>query len=52
MRAIAFIGGGIFIHVPGGTSVAQMEEELIEAFSQIAAKLPPPKLVYEQSAED
>lgn len=52
MRAIAFAGGGIFVNVPGGSTVAQMEEQLIEAFSQIAAKLPPPKLVYELTAED
>ena len=52
MRAIAFVGGGIFINVPGGSTIAEMEEQLTEAFSQIAAKVPPPKLVYEHSAED
>ena len=52
MRAIAFAGGGSFVNVPGGSTVAEMEEQLIEAFSQIAAKLPPPKLVYEFTAED
>lgn len=48
LRAIAFIGGGIFIEVPGGTTVAAMEEDLLDAFSQIASKLPPPKLIYDE----
>lgn len=46
MKAIAFVGGGIYIEVPGGTTVAQMEAELLEAFGQIASKVPPGKLVY------
>jgi hypothetical protein len=48
LQAIAFIGGGIFIEVPGGTTVAAMEEDLLDAFGQIASKLPPPKLIYEE----
>lgn len=51
LRAIAHAGSGIFISVPGGTSIAQMEEEMLEAFSQIAAKVPPASLVYELSAD-
>ena len=51
MRAIAFIGGGIFIDVPGGDPVV-MEADLLEAFGQIASKVPPAKLVYEASAGD
>jgi Flp pilus assembly protein TadG len=51
MRAIAFVGGGIFIDVPGG-GTADMEEDLLEAFGQIASKVPPAKLVYELSAEE
>ena len=47
MQAIAFMGGGISINVPGGTTIAQMEEELRAAFRQIAANVPPPKLVYQ-----
>jgi len=51
MQAIAYVGGGIYIEVPGGTSVAQMEAELLEAFGEIASKVPPAKLVFELSAE-
>ncbi len=47
MKAIAFAGGGVYISVPGGTTVAEMEEQLLEAFGQIAAKVPPAQLVYE-----
>lgn len=47
MRAIAFASGGVFADVPGGSTVAEMESQLLEAFSQIAAKVPPPQLVYE-----
>jgi hypothetical protein len=46
MRAIAFVGGGIFIDVPGGDPVV-MEQDLLAAFGQIASKVPPAKLVYE-----
>jgi Flp pilus assembly protein TadG len=46
MEAIAKAAGGIWVDVPGGTTVAAMEEELLSAFSQIAAKVPPPKFVY------
>jgi hypothetical protein len=48
MRAIAFVGGGIFIDVPGGDPVV-MEADLLEAFGQIASKVPPAKLVYEEA---
>jgi hypothetical protein len=47
MEAIAFAGGGICITVPGGTSVSEMEEALLDAFGQIAAKVPPAQLIYE-----
>jgi Flp pilus assembly protein TadG len=47
MQAIAFAGGGIFINVPGGSTVSAMENQLIDAFKQIASKVPPAKLVYE-----
>jgi Flp pilus assembly protein TadG/Mg-chelatase subunit ChlD len=47
MKAIAFAGGGICINVPGGSSVEEMEEQLLSAFSQIGAKVPPAQLVYE-----
>ncbi|TWT32918.1 VWA domain-containing protein [Blastopirellula retiformator] len=47
MTAIAFACGGIHIAVPGGATVAEMESQLLDAFAQIAAKVPPPQLVYE-----
>lgn len=51
MRAIAFAGGGVFISVPGGSTIADMEEQMLDAFSNIAAKVPPAKLVFELSEE-
>ncbi|MEQ8791639.1 MAG: VWA domain-containing protein [Pirellulaceae bacterium] len=51
MKAIAFAGGGSWINVPGGTSIAQMESEMLTAFGKIAAKVPPPKLVYDDGVE-
>jgi hypothetical protein len=46
MEAIAFIGSGLWIHIPGGSTVSEMEEQVLAAFSQIAANVPPAKLVY------
>ena len=51
MEAIAFAGEGIFISVPGGATVAEMETQLLDAFRNIASKVPPAKLVYELSAD-
>jgi hypothetical protein len=47
MEAIAFAGGGVFIDVPAHSSVEEVEEQLSAAFSQIAAKVPPAQLLYE-----
>jgi Flp pilus assembly protein TadG len=47
MRAIAFAGGGVFVDVPVHTSIEEVEEQLLAAFSQIAAKVPPAQLLYE-----
>ncbi|MBX3443124.1 MAG: hypothetical protein KF774_12025 [Planctomyces sp.] len=47
MRAIAWLGRGIYIEVPGDVSVAEMEEQVLEAFNRIAAFVPPAKLVSE-----
>lgn len=52
MRAIAHAGGGIFISVPGGATIAEMEDQMLEAFGSIAAKVPPASLVFEVSAEE
>lgn len=45
LKAIAFIGGGQFIHVPGGQSVSDMEAQVELAFTKIAASVPPARLV-------
>jgi hypothetical protein len=37
----------VYISVPGGSTIAEMESQLLEAFSSVAAKVPPAKLVYE-----
>ena len=47
MQAIASAGGGVFIDVPGGSTIAEMESQLEEAFAQIAAKVPAVKLVFD-----
>jgi len=52
MKAIAFAGSGVSISVPGGATIAEMEEQMLEAFGQIAAKVPPAQLVYEMSAPE
>jgi hypothetical protein len=51
MQAIAFVGGGIFIDVPGGDPTV-MEADLLEAIGQIASKVPPAKLVYADTPEE
>lgn len=48
MKAIAFAGSGIFIDIPAGATVGSMEADLLAAFRQIAGKVPPPKLVYNE----
>ncbi|HVJ87339.1 MAG TPA: pilus assembly protein TadG-related protein [Caulifigura sp.] len=45
MKAIAWMGKGVAINVPGDSSVAQMEAEVLEAFNRIAAFVPPAKLI-------
>ena len=47
MAAIAKASGGQYISVPGGTNVATMESQLRDAFSKIAANVPPAKLLIE-----
>ena len=48
MEAIAFAGEGVWIDVPGGGTVASMEAQMLEAFSEIAGRVPPPTLVYDE----
>ncbi|MEM9185603.1 MAG: vWA domain-containing protein [Planctomycetota bacterium] len=50
MRAIAHACDGVFISVPGGATIAEMEGQMLEAFGEIAAKVPPAQLVYEFSS--
>jgi hypothetical protein len=45
LKAIAWLGRGIYIEVPGTLSVAEMEGQVKEAFNRIAAFVPPAKLV-------
>lgn len=45
MKAIAHIGNGHAIVVPGGVSASQMEAELLDAFHRIASFVPPAKLL-------
>ncbi|MDA7950079.1 MAG: VWA domain-containing protein [Pirellulaceae bacterium] len=45
MEAIAFAGSGIHTEVPGGSTVSEMEEQMLDAFRRIAAKVPPPRLI-------
>jgi hypothetical protein len=51
MKAIAFAGGGVYISVPGGSTIAEMQSQLLDAFSSVASKVPPAKLIYELEAE-
>lgn len=45
LKAIAWIGNGYAIDVPGGLSVSDMEDQVREAFSKIASAVPPARLV-------
>ncbi|MCA8997566.1 MAG: hypothetical protein KDA80_11280, partial [Planctomycetaceae bacterium] len=45
MEAIAFLGNGHYIDVPGGYSVTDMEDEVLEAFRRIATFVPPARLL-------
>ena len=45
MKAIAWMGKGVAINVPGDTTVSQMEAQVLEAFNRIAAFVPPAKLI-------
>lgn len=48
MKAIAFAGNGTWIDVPGGGTVAAMQDQMLAAFGEIAGRVPPPTLVYGQ----
>lgn len=48
MKAISFAGEGVWIDVPGGGTVESMEAQMLDAFSEIAGRVPPPTLVYDE----
>jgi len=45
LKAAAFLGRGHYVDVPGGSSVSDMEAQVREAFTKIAAAVPPARLV-------
>ena len=45
LQAIAWLGNGYAIDVPGGMSVSDMEDQVRAAFSKIASAVPPARLV-------
>ncbi len=45
LKAIAYYAKGQFIHVPGGTSVEEMEAGLLKGFHRIAGLVPPARLM-------
>ncbi|GIX03454.1 MAG: hypothetical protein KatS3mg113_0460 [Planctomycetaceae bacterium] len=45
LQAIAHLGKGQWIDVPGGMSVADVQDQVKEAFRKIAAAVPPARLV-------
>jgi hypothetical protein len=45
MQAIAFLGNGVYVNVPGGTGVDQMQAQLNVAFQKIASMVPPATLL-------
>ncbi len=45
LKAIAFLGKGYYIDVPGGSSVNDMQDQVKAAFTKIAAAVPPARLV-------
>lgn len=45
LKAVAWLGGGYYIDVPGGQSVSDIEADVKAAFVKIAAAVPPARLV-------
>lgn len=45
MGAIANMTGGSHLHVPGGSTIEEMEEDLQAAFALLAGQVPPARLV-------
>jgi len=45
MSAIAGMTGGNHLHVPGSSTIEEMEEDLRAAFALLAGQVPPARLV-------
>ena len=45
MKAIAFAGKGVYLDVPGGSTIQSFHDQMVAAFSQIAAKVPAAQLI-------
>ena len=45
MKACAWLGGGYWLDVPAGTTVADMSTQMQDVFAKIAADVPPARLV-------
>ncbi|MFO0919539.1 MAG: hypothetical protein U0872_14665, partial [Planctomycetaceae bacterium] len=44
LKAVAWLGNGYYIEVPGGTDIAQKEADVKAAFAKIASAVPPARL--------
>lgn len=49
MQAIANASGGVWIDVPGGSTIAEIESQMLTAFRKIAANVPPAKLLADEN---
>jgi hypothetical protein len=45
LKAVAWLGNGYYLDVPGGTDISQKEADLKAAFAKIAAAVPPARLM-------
>ncbi len=50
MEAMAFAASGVWINVPGGATIEDMHDQMIEAFSKIAANVPPAKILIDPNS--
>ena len=48
MEAIALSSGGVWIPTPGGATIDDLRDQLLEAFAKIAAAVPPARLAHEE----
>lgn len=45
LNAVAWLGDGYYVEVPGGSSISDLEADVKEAFIKIASAVPPARLV-------